>query len=80
MAQQCFELSNIQFRYPVAIDMSSRSPQTRQANLTASTGHAPSEQAAVFLSLLAQYRTGRIHWIKRKQNLAGIALESRRAL
>jgi ribonuclease HI len=53
---------------------------TRQANLTASTGHAPSEQAAVYLSLLAQYRTGRIHWIKRKQNLAGIALESRRAL
>ena len=52
---------------------------TLHANLAASTGHATSEQAAALLSLLAQNRTGRIRWIKREQNLAGIALESRRA-
>ncbi len=52
---------------------------TRQANLAASTGHAKSEHAASLLSLLAQYRPGRIRWIKREQNLAGIALESRRS-
>lgn len=52
---------------------------TRNANLAASTGHATSGQAAAFLALLAEYRTGRIRWIKREQNLAGIALESRRA-
>lgn len=51
---------------------------TRQASLAASTGHATSWQAAAFLSVLAQYRTGRIRWTKREQNLAGIALESRR--
>lgn len=52
---------------------------TRQANLAASTGYAKSEHAASLLSLLAQYRPGRIRWIKREQNLAGIALESRRS-
>lgn len=52
---------------------------TRQANLAASTGRAKSEHAASLLSLLAQYRPGRIRWIKREQNLAGIALESRRS-
>lgn len=52
---------------------------TRHANHAVSTGHATSGQTAAFLSLFAQYRTGRIRWIKREQNLAGIALESRRA-
>jgi ribonuclease HI len=52
---------------------------TRNANLAASTGHAMSGHAASFLSILAQYRPGRICWIKREQNLAGIALEARRA-
>jgi ribonuclease HI len=52
---------------------------TRHANLAASTGQATSEQAAAFLSLIAQDHKGRIRWIKREQNLAGIALESRRA-
>lgn len=51
---------------------------TRQTNLTASTCHAKSGHAAALLSLLAQYRSGRIRWIKREQNLAGIALASRR--
>lgn len=51
---------------------------TRQANLTASTSHAKSEHAASLLSLIAQYRPGRIRWIKREQNLAGIAIASRR--
>ena len=52
---------------------------TRAANLAASTGRATSAQTASFLALLAQYRPGRISWIKREQNLAGIALEARRA-
>jgi ribonuclease HI len=52
---------------------------TRHANLAASTGHAMSGHAASFLSILAQYRPGRIRWIKREQNLAGIALHARRA-
>ena len=51
---------------------------TRQAHCTLTTGQAGSDQAAVFRSLLAQYRPGRIRWIKREQNFAGIALESRR--
>lgn len=52
---------------------------TRQAALTASTGRAGSGNAAAFQALIAQYSPGRIRWIKRGQNLAGIALESRRA-
>jgi ribonuclease HI len=53
---------------------------TRQANFAASTGQARSGHAAAFLSLLEQYRPGRIRWIKREQNLAGIALNVRRGL
>lgn len=53
---------------------------TREANRAASTGQAFSTHAAAFLALVAQYRPGRIRWIKREQNLAGIALQSRRAL
>lgn len=52
----------------------------RQANLAASTGRAASSHGAAFLALVAQYRPGRIRWIKREQNLAGIALQSRQAL
>lgn len=52
---------------------------TRNANLAASTGLATSAHAASFLALLAQYRPGKISWIKREQNLAGIALQSRHA-
>lgn len=51
---------------------------TRQANIAVSVGHAKSGHAAAFLALVAQYRPGRIRWIKREQNLAGIALQSRR--
>ncbi|CDO36505.1 conserved hypothetical protein [Novosphingobium sp. KN65.2] len=51
---------------------------TRQANFAASTGQARSDHAAAFLSLIEQYRPGRIRWIKREQNLAGIALDARR--
>lgn len=51
---------------------------TRQANLAVSTGHAMSGHAASMLSILELYRPGRIRWIKREQNLAGIALQSRR--
>ena len=50
----------------------------RQANIAASTGMAHSDHAAAFLSTIRQYRPGRIRWIKRTQNLAGIALQSRR--
>jgi ribonuclease HI len=49
-----------------------------EANLAATAGHARSAHAAVFLSIAAQGRPGRIRWIKREQNLAGIALEARR--
>lgn len=51
---------------------------TRNANLAMSTGQAVSGPAATLLSILANYRPGRIRWIKREQNLAGIALASRR--
>lgn len=53
---------------------------TRQASFAASTGEARSRHAVAFLSLVAEYRPGRIRWIKREQNLAGIALEARRGL
>lgn len=52
---------------------------TRHANRAVLTGHAKTPHEALLLSLLAQYRPGRIRWIKREQNLAGIALQSRRA-
>ena len=50
---------------------------TRQASLAASTGHAGSRHAAAFLALIAQYRPGQIRWIRREQNLAGVALNAR---
>ena len=50
----------------------------RQANLAASTGQAKPGQAATFLALVAEHRQARVRWVKREQNLAGKALESRR--
>jgi ribonuclease HI len=50
----------------------------RQAEFAVSTGQAWSGHTASFLSLVEQYRPGRIRWIKREQNLAGIALDARR--
>lgn len=50
---------------------------THEAALAASTGHARSRNAALLLPLLAHCRPRRIRWIKRAQNLAGIALEAR---
>lgn len=49
-----------------------------QAGIAAATGQARSGHAADFLALLGPYRAGRIRWIKREQNLAGIALDARR--
>ena len=49
-----------------------------QANQVLNTGHASGTHAAAFLALLTHHRPARIRWIKREQNLAGIALEARR--
>lgn len=49
----------------------------RQANLALANGHAVPRHAATFLALAASTRPGRIRWIKREQNLAGIALAAR---
>jgi len=50
----------------------------QQANLALATGQAGPSPAAAFLALVEQHRPARIRWIKRAQNLAGIALEARR--
>ncbi|MDE2410691.1 MAG: reverse transcriptase-like protein [Sphingomonadales bacterium] len=52
---------------------------TRRATVALRTGHADTKHAATLLSLLSQYRPSKIRWIKREQNLAGIALERRRS-
>lgn len=52
---------------------------TRQASIALKTGHASSGHAASLLSILQAYRPARVRWIKREQNLAGIALQARRA-
>ncbi|GLK44406.1 MULTISPECIES: ribonuclease HI [Novosphingobium] len=49
----------------------------RQANRALRDGHGPGRHAARFLALAAQVRPARIRWIKREQNLAGIALAAR---
>lgn len=51
---------------------------TREASLAMASGQARSVHAAAFLSLIATCRPGRIRWIRRGQNLAGIALDARR--
>lgn len=49
----------------------------READSTLKTGHAPHDHAARFLALAAKAPPARIRWIKREQNLAGIALAAR---
>lgn len=49
-----------------------------QANADLSSNHAPHPHGACFLALASKLRPARIRWIKREQNLAGIALASRR--
>lgn len=46
----------------------------QQANDLLQTGHAPPGHATSFLALAANVPQVRIRWIKRGQNLAGIAL------
>lgn len=46
----------------------------RQANAALRSGQAASSHAAALLGLAAKGPPGRIRWIKREQNLAGIAL------
>ncbi len=48
-----------------------------QANQALASGSAPTGHAATFLTLCAQSRPAHIRWIKRQQNLAGIALAAR---
>lgn len=50
----------------------------REANAALSSGVATSDRTQALLALTAQCRPRRIRWIKREQNLAGIALEARR--
>ena len=52
-------------------------PVIRQANFALSKGHAVHCHAATFLALATEARPARIRWIKREQNLAGIALNRR---
>lgn len=49
----------------------------RQANMVLSSGQAATAQEIRFLALAAKARPARIRWIKREQNLAGIALATR---
>jgi ribonuclease HI len=49
----------------------------RQANRVLVSGHAVQRHAATFLALATKARPARIRWIKREQNLAGIALAAR---
>jgi ribonuclease HI len=48
-----------------------------QANAAMRTGHAAGGHAARFLALVAEAPPARIRWIRRAQNLAGIALAAR---
>ncbi|MFT4057557.1 MAG: reverse transcriptase-like protein [Novosphingobium sp.] len=49
----------------------------RQANRALQDGHGVEPHVARFLTLAAQVRPARVRWIKREQNLAGIALAAR---
>ena len=49
----------------------------QQAQRAISTGHGKHGHAAKFLALIAGKPLTRIRWIKREQNLAGIALAAR---
>ncbi len=48
-----------------------------QANKAVTDGYAKHGHAATFLAMLARTPIARIRWIKREQNLAGIALAAR---
>ena len=52
-------------------------PVIREANATLASGIAPHALAARFLATAARLRPARVRWIKRAQNLAGIALAAR---
>jgi len=52
-------------------------PVIRQANSALANGDTAQGHAATFLALANQARPARIRWIKREQNLAGIALQRR---
>lgn len=49
----------------------------RQADAALRNGHGAQPHAARFLELAGQVRPARIRWIRREQNLAGIALAAR---
>lgn len=49
----------------------------RGANEALRTGIAANSHATAFLALAGRVHPGRIRWIKREQNLAGIALAAR---
>ena len=49
----------------------------READAALRSGQAASAHAATFLALAAKAPPARIRWIKREQNLAGIALAAR---
>lgn len=49
----------------------------REANAALATGKAASGHAAAFLALAAKVPPARVRWIRRAQNLAGIALAAR---
>jgi ribonuclease HI len=51
----------------------------REAAAVLAGGAPASAEAAALLDLLVGERPGRVRWIRRAQNLAGIALERRRA-
>lgn len=50
----------------------------REASSALSSGEAMNDRTQALLALAARCRLRRIRWIKREQNLAGIALEARR--
>ncbi|MCT2398458.1 ribonuclease HI [Novosphingobium mangrovi (ex Huang et al. 2023)] len=50
---------------------------TRQANAVLASRQAPHRHAARFLALAIEAPPARVRWIKREQNLAGIALAAR---
>jgi ribonuclease HI len=51
----------------------------RQADRVLRTNHAMHGHSVTFLALIAKGPPARIRWIKREQNLAGIALAARHA-
>lgn len=52
-------------------------PVIREAKAALASGIAPHAHAAAFLASAARLRPAQVRWIKRAQNLAGIALAAR---